>query len=119
MRLTEQLTTRKRALIGGIAVDPLSGAIPPKHRDQPVPEMLPKFVALNLRIQEAGLKTQNCDKGMDRFVRKFNPGTPMEATIAVGEGVHGEQIWAVCATQESRRCLLLDTLLDSTGEEAL
>jgi hypothetical protein len=30
--------------------------------------------AYNLRIREAGLKAQNHDKGLDGFIRKFDPG---------------------------------------------
>jgi hypothetical protein len=57
MKLTEQLTTRKWDIVGSIGNGELSGIIPQKHRARPAPEILSQFIAYNLRIQEAGLKT--------------------------------------------------------------
>jgi hypothetical protein len=51
--------------------------------------------AYNLRIRAAGLKTQNCDKGMDRVVRKFDPDEEMCATVAVYSGRYEDHGWEV------------------------
>jgi hypothetical protein len=72
--------------------------------------MVPQFIALSLRIQEVGPKTQNHDKGLDRLIRKFDSEVPMTATTAVAKGYHEEHGLAVYGTQESRRCLLLETI---------
>jgi hypothetical protein len=119
MVLIEQLAMRKLAMVGSIGNDLMSGIIPQRHRAQPSVDALPQFVALNRRIRETGLKTQNCDNGMDRFIRKFDPDTPMSSTIAVVTGHHEEHGCAVYATQESRRCLLLDITHRRPDDKAL
>jgi hypothetical protein len=73
----------------------------------------------NSRIFEAGLKTQNYDKGIERFVRKFNPESEPEAVLAIVKEAHHEHGTAVYITQKKRRCLLLDTLYGLTDDEAL
>jgi hypothetical protein len=65
------------------------------------------------------LKTQNYDKGFDRFVRTFDPEEEMSATVAVIQGCHRDHGWAVYCTQDPRRCLLLDTVCGLTGDQAL
>jgi hypothetical protein len=74
---------------------------------------------LNGAILEAALKTQNYDKGFDKFIRKFNPKREMSAVVAVEEGFQGDHGWAVVFQQEPRRCLLLDTADGLTKEEAM
>jgi hypothetical protein len=65
-----------------------------------------------------GLKTQNYDKGMDRFARKFDPGVEMCATVAVYSGRYEGHGWEVYCTQESRRCFLLDSTYGLSDKEA-
>jgi hypothetical protein len=43
-------------------------------------------VAANGAILEACLKTQNYDKGFDKFIRKFNPEEEMSAAVAIESG---------------------------------
>jgi hypothetical protein len=59
------------------------------------------------------------DKGVERFVRKFDPEVEMNATFAVVKCAHSDHGSAIYFTQESRSCLLLDTLHGLTDEEAL
>jgi hypothetical protein len=73
----------------------------------------------NSQIFDEDLKTQNYDKGFERFVRKFDPEVETEAVIAIVKGDHFEHGTAVCVIQEKRRCLLLDTVYGLTDEEAL
>jgi hypothetical protein len=74
---------------------------------------------LNQRIYDAGLKTQNCDTGFERFVRKFDQDQEMSATVAIIKGAHHEHGTAVSFTQSTRRCLLLDTTYGLSADEAL
>jgi hypothetical protein len=119
MKFTEQLSTREWALIAAFGDDPCSGLVSTRHRAQPDLEKLPQFIAMSLTVQEAGLRTQNYDKGLQRVIRKFNPDEPMATTTAIDCGYHGERIWAVYFTQDNRRRLLSDTLYNSSDEEAL
>jgi hypothetical protein len=54
-----------------------------------------EIVAAHERILEAGLRTQNYDKGLEKFVRKFDPAEEMSATVSVQSGWQGEHGWAV------------------------
>jgi hypothetical protein len=103
------------ALIGTIN----GGEIPASHRLVQQEPITVQPDAWNSAIFEAGLKTQNYDKGFDRFVRKFKPEEPMGAVMAIEKGVHSEFGTAILFTQENRRCLLLDTLHGITEEDAL
>jgi hypothetical protein len=77
------------------------------------------MVAANGSILDACLKTQNYDKGFDKFIRKFNPEEEMSAVIAVESGWQGDHAWAVAFKQGPRRCLLLDTVDGFSKDEAL
>jgi hypothetical protein len=118
-RLVESLETKEWAMVGSIGNDEACGMISQCHRAQPAPESLPMSVAFCQRDHETGLKTQNCDKCLDRFVRKYDPEEEMSATVAVVSCRHGDQGWAVYCTQDSRRFLLLDTVHGLTDDEAL
>jgi hypothetical protein len=72
VRLTEVLPTMEWARIGAFRDSTSVGEIPVYHRIAPPPDALVQLAAFNRRIQEAGLKTQNYDKGFDRFIRKFD-----------------------------------------------
>jgi hypothetical protein len=112
---TVRLTTKEWALIGA-----LNGAeVPASYRliqEEPI-TVLPE--AWNSQIYEAGLKTQNYDKGFDRFVRKFDPDLPTDAFVPIVKCVHHEHGADVLFTQENRRCLLLDTLHGLSDDQAL
>jgi hypothetical protein len=119
MRVVEQLATRELAMICSIGDDVQSVGIPPKRRARPGDEALLQFVAWNRAIQELGLKTQNYDKGLDRFVWKFKADEEMSSTVAVARGHHqdtdrpsvphrerdGVYYWIRCMdTQTMKRC---------------
>jgi hypothetical protein len=88
----------------------LDGAeIPIKCRVVRPEKVKPPQWAWNQQIYDAGLKTQIYDKGFERFVRKISPEVEMSATLAIVKGAHHEHGTAVYLTQETRRCLLLDT----------
>jgi hypothetical protein len=65
------------------------------------------------------LRTQNYDRGLDKFVRKFERDEAMSGTVAVLSGSQGEHGWAVYLKQGPRRGLLMDTVSGLTDEEAL
>jgi hypothetical protein len=65
---------------------------------------------------DAGLRTQNYDKGMDRFVGKFDPRIPISATIAIEPGCHFDHETAIHFQQDKHRCLLLDMLYGLTDD---
>jgi hypothetical protein len=71
------------------------------------------------KVYEAGLKTQNYDKGFDKFVRKFERNEAMSATVASLSGHREDHGWAVYCTQGPRRCLLLNTEDGLTSEETI
>jgi hypothetical protein len=70
-------------------------------------------------VHEAGLKTQNCDKCFEKFVRKYERNEAMPATVAVIAGNRDDHGWAVYLTQGPRRCLLLDTVDGLAGDETV
>jgi hypothetical protein len=115
MQITEKLATNEWAIIGAFN----GGKTPESHKlvltdpDKAAPE------AWNTAILEAGLRTQNYDKGFDRFIRKFNPGVQMSAVMAIESGAHSEFGAAILFTQENRRCLLLETLHVESEADAL
>jgi hypothetical protein len=110
MRVTEQLQTSEWAMVGSLGNDSLSGIIPAYHRLQNPPEALPTASIYDQRIRESDFRTQNYDKGMDRFIRKFEPDVEMSATISVYEGHCCARGRAVYCTREKLRCCLLDTM---------
>jgi hypothetical protein len=83
MRLSEELVTKEWALVGSLTDGSEVGEIPIKHRLNPLRELLALAPSYNWRIREAVLKTQNYDKGLDRFVRDFNPDEKMVAAISI------------------------------------
>jgi hypothetical protein len=108
-----------KAMVGSLGDDELTGPIPRHHKATPRPEALPTSSTFYQRVHEAGLKTQNYDKGFDKLVRKFNPKEEMAVTVAVTLGCQEDHGWAVCCTQGSRRCLLLDAVDRLTDDKAL
>jgi hypothetical protein len=117
--IKEALTTREWAMVGSIGDESQVGQIPEHYRAQVQQEGEQMKEAIHQRIFEAGLRTQNYDKGLDKFVRKFEKNEAMSATVAVLSGWQGEHGWAVHVKQCPRRGLLLDTVNGLTDEEAL
>jgi hypothetical protein len=76
---TEKLSTKEWALIGSLN----SAEIPAVHRLAQISELKVSPEVWNSSIHEAGLRTQNYDKGFDRFIRKFDPDLPMSAIMAI------------------------------------
>jgi hypothetical protein len=93
--------------------------IPERHRAILDSTCAVQEAAWNQRIADAGRKTQNYDKGLERFVRKYDPDQEMETVIALAKGVHRDHGLAIYATQEKRRCFVLGTIHGHTDEEAL
>jgi hypothetical protein len=119
MRVTEQLQTTEWEMIGSLGNDSITGVIPTHHRLQASAEALASAPAYNLRIRDAALKTQNYDKGLDSFVRKFDPEKEMSATMALCRGHHSDNRWSAYITLRKRGCCLLDTTYGLSDEEAL
>jgi hypothetical protein len=105
-RATEMVQTKEWAMVGALGNDMVSGKIPDYEQATPRQEALPMASAFYQRAHEAGLKTQNYDKGFDKFVRKSNPKEEMTATIAAALGCQDDHGCAVYGTEESRRCLI-------------
>jgi hypothetical protein len=111
----DMLPTREWARVGSFE----GGKIPEFHKLDAAPEFAHQLGAFDQRIFDADLKTQNYDKGVDRFVRKFNQDEEVSAVVSVMKGAHQDHGCAVYFTQGSRRCLLLDTTYGLTGDKAL
>jgi hypothetical protein len=62
--------------------------IPERHRAGLDESLAAKAMAWNQRIADSGRRTQNYDKGLDRFVRKFDLDQELEATIAIADAIH-------------------------------
>jgi hypothetical protein len=77
------LQTKEWAMVGSLGNDESTWVIPQYHRALPRPEALLTASDFYQRVDEAGLKTQNYDKGFDEFVRKFNPKEEMTAPMAM------------------------------------
>jgi hypothetical protein len=119
IRIVECLSTNEWAMVGALGNDELAGIIPSYHRAATNSTAFPTASPFCQRVQEATLKTQNYDKGFDKFVRKFNPKEEMEATMFVALGCREDHGWAVYCTQGSRRCLILDRVHGLTDDETL
>jgi hypothetical protein len=101
----DMMPTREWARVGSLG----GGKVPEFHKLNPAPGFAQQVGAFEHRVFDAGLKTQNYDKGFDRLVRKFNQDEEVAAVISVVNGSHQDHCCAVHFTQGSRRCLLLDT----------
>jgi hypothetical protein len=113
--ITETLQTTEWAMVGA-----LNGAeTPMRHKLIRDGNIQAQPDVWNSRIYEAGLRTQNYDKGLERLVGKFNPDEPLEAVTAIVKGALHDHGTAVYFTQGKHRGLLLDTLYGLTDEEAL
>jgi hypothetical protein len=98
MRIVECMSTNEWAMVGALGIDELTGIIPRYHRAATNSTARPATSAFCQRSQETSLKAQNCDKGLDKFVRKFNPKGEMEAIMFVALGCRENHGWAVYCT---------------------
>jgi hypothetical protein len=85
-----------------------------------MPKATPQEIkAVHARLLETALRTQNYDRGLDKFVRKYENLEVMSATLAIQRGWQGDVGWAVFTKQGSKRCLLMDPVYGLTDEEAI
>jgi hypothetical protein len=119
MTFTEYFSTHEWALIGAFGDGSNAGEIPVQHHLSQSQEAAAQASAFNQRIHDAGLTTQNCDKGLDQFIRKSDAYTEIQATMATVKGHHGGHGCATYFTQEKPRFLLLETTYGLSNEEAL
>jgi hypothetical protein len=86
--LMEQLITGEWAMIGSLGEKPIpgveavSGEISRHYWAETRAGATGTEVAFHHRIHEAALKTQNYDKGLEKFVRKHERNEAMSATVA-------------------------------------
>jgi hypothetical protein len=113
----EEVPSKAWALAGSIGDGTQVGEIPIAYRNEL--QQSPLIESAYKTILEAGLRTQNYDKGTDKFVRKFNPDQEMSAVVTVHSGWQTECAWAVYIEQEPRRCLLIDMVDGYQPEEVL
>jgi hypothetical protein len=113
--IDEQVASREWALVGSFG----DGVIPIQCRLEPPELSFTEIFAIHKRILESGLRTQNYDKGLDKYVRKFDPTEESSAAVSIHTGWQGDHGWAVAFKQDPRRCLLLDTVDGLTDEKAL
>jgi hypothetical protein len=76
--VSEEVPARDWALVGSFG----RGIIPLQYRLELPQISLQRMVSTNGAILEAALKTQNYDKGLDKFVRKFNPAEGLSTVVA-------------------------------------
>jgi hypothetical protein len=60
-----------------------TGVIPWQYRLEPVQASFEDMVSINGAVLDAALRTQNYDKGLEKFVRKFDPSQDMSAVVAI------------------------------------
>jgi hypothetical protein len=84
--IAEEVPSREWAIVGSFG----GGEVPMRYR-LPMPRMEhSEMVAANASILEAGLKTQNYDKGIDKYGRKFNPEEESSAAVSIHTGWQGD-----------------------------
>jgi hypothetical protein len=106
-------------MIGALGDGITSGGIPRHYRATTHPDGVATAVSFHYKIQEAGLKTQNYDKRLEKFVRNYEPDEEMTARLAIGLECREDHGWAVYCTQGPRPCLLLDMVDDLSDDETL
>jgi hypothetical protein len=114
-QIEREVPSKEWALVGSFG----GGVIPMHFLSDPPEISLETMMSGNGDILEAALKTQNYDKGFDKFIRKFDPSQEMLALVSVEEGFQGDHGWAVAFKQGPRRCILLDTTDGLTKKESM
>jgi hypothetical protein len=84
--IREEVPSREWAMVGAIGDTSQRWEIPIQYRVEMLQVSQSELVAIHGRILEAGLRTQNYDKGLDKFVRKTVGKEAMSATVAVHIG---------------------------------
>jgi hypothetical protein len=113
----EEVPSKTWALVGSIGDGTRVGEIQIAYRNEL--QQLKLIEGAHRKVLEARLRTQNYDKGLDKFVRKFDPDEEMSAAVAVHTGWQTEHSWSVYFEQGPRRCLLLDMVDGYQPEEVL
>jgi hypothetical protein len=118
-QIIEEVATREWALVASFGDRFKAGAIPTFYRF-PMPKVSPREIkAIHARLLETAARTQNYDRGLDKFVRKYKNLEALSATLAIQRGWQGEVGWAILMKQGSKRCLLLDTTYGLTDDETI
>jgi hypothetical protein len=94
----EEVPSHEWAIVGTFG----DGVVSWQHRLEPPQVSLQDMVSLNGAILDAALRTQNYDKGFDKYVRKFNPEQESSAVVAIEAGRQGDQGWAVAFKRRPR-----------------
>jgi hypothetical protein len=108
--LQEQVRSTGWIAVGSLGNEDERGQIPPEYRLVSSPAVVPVAPAFNTQLKKADLRTQNHDKGLDRFIRYYDESKCLAAIIALAEGKHQDRAYAVYFVQEQRLCLLLDSM---------
>jgi hypothetical protein len=117
--IVERVATREWGLVASIGDGNKVGQIPIQYRFPEPQANLSEIRAIHQRILDACLRTQNYDRGLDKFVRKYEKLEAMTATLEIQPGWQGEHGWAIHLKQGSKRALLMDTVDGLTDEETL
>jgi hypothetical protein len=89
-QIVEEVATREWALVASFGDRLQAGAIPTFYRF-PMPKVSPREIkAVHARLLETAARTQNYDRGLDKFVRKYENLEAMSATLAIQRGWQGE-----------------------------
>jgi hypothetical protein len=91
--VVEEVSTREWVLIASIGNDDVRGLVPDEYR-LPIPMVTPsepgaqprevtlqEIKAVHARILETALRTQNYDRGLDKFARKYENLEAMPAWL--------------------------------------
>jgi hypothetical protein len=73
--------------------------------------------AYNVEIQNLAKASQAYDRGLERFVGKFDSSVQMTATMAIEKGCHSDYGVAIFFQQKKRRCLHLGTILCAQSDK--
>jgi hypothetical protein len=111
--------TREWALVASIGDDDRQGVVPIQYRLPETEATRNEIKAVHERILETALRTQNYDRGLEKFVRKYENLEAMSATLAIQEGWQGDHGWVIFVKQGPKRALLLDTVDGLSAEEVL
>jgi hypothetical protein len=116
-RVVEEVAIREWALVASIGDEQRQGAVPIQYRLPETQATPAEIKAIHGRIMETALRTQNYDRGLEKFVRKYENLEAMSATLAIQEGWQGDHGWAIFVKQGPKRALLLDTVDGLSAEE--
>jgi hypothetical protein len=108
------------SMLDGLEKAQLSLRMSHKDNTKAMPKVTPSEIkAVHARLLETALRTQNYDRGLAKFVQKYENMEAMSATLAIHCGWEGDIGWAVFMKQGTKRCLLMDTVYGLTDEEAI